>query len=231
MLLAADATTERVAIPWLHVIREHPVFLANYEDLFQTRMGVKASVRRSSRALLSRARWFRQIGKAFGSDGQPWFGQYDPPQEIDVLFVSHLLNASHAGQAEDFYFGGWPNELMAQGRSVMIALINHSGLPGAALVHKWKESEVPRILFSKSFGIQEEIALHRRMSEESLRLGAIAKQETAGLLRMVLARASQEALSEGSRTTLRLFRQIGVLVARVKPRVMVITHEGHAWKG
>ena len=27
VLLAPDATIERVAVPWLHVIREHPVFL------------------------------------------------------------------------------------------------------------------------------------------------------------------------------------------------------------
>ena len=29
-----DSKIERVAIPWLHVIREHPIILAKYETLF-----------------------------------------------------------------------------------------------------------------------------------------------------------------------------------------------------
>jgi hypothetical protein len=32
VLLGSDATIERVAVPWLHVIREHSVFLQNYAD-------------------------------------------------------------------------------------------------------------------------------------------------------------------------------------------------------
>lgn len=230
MLVEPDSTIERVAIPWLHVIREHPVFLANYADLFEPAKGVKAIGRQWLRLLRNRAVWFRQLGRALRSDGQPWFGPKELPGRIDVLFVSHLLNASHAGQVDDFYFGELPNELVAQGHSVVIALINYSGQPGATLAEKWKESVVPRVILSGSLWISEEAALHRRLKKESLRLRKLAKKETAGLFRKVLVRASQEALSGGSRTTLRMAKQIGALVAKLKPKAIVVTHEGHAWE-
>ncbi|MFZ5589829.1 MAG: hypothetical protein ACOY4M_09385 [Pseudomonadota bacterium] len=230
VLLAPNSTIEWVAIPWLHVIREHPAFLANYVDLFEPVRSINAIGRQWLRSLRNRAGWFRQLGRALRSDRQPWFGPKEFPERIDVLFVSHLLNASHAGQADDFYFGELPNELVARGYSVVIALINHSDQSGEALADKWIGSSVPRVILSGSLGISEEVALHRRLKMESLRLRKVAKNETVGLFRKVLMRASQEALSGGSRTTLRMASQIGALVANLKPKAIVVTHEGHAWE-
>ena len=230
VLLAPDSTIERLAIPWLHVIREHPIFLNNYVDLFEPAKGVKAVGRQWWRALRNKAGWLRQLGRASRADGQLWFGPKELLGQIDVLFVSHLLNASHAGQADDFYFSELPNALVVQGYSVVIALINHSDQPGAALAEKWKESTVPRVVLSDSLGILEEIALYRRLKKESLRLRKLEKKETTGLFRKVLMRASQEALSGGSRRTLRMAQQIGALVAKLKPEAIVVTYEGHAWE-
>lgn len=231
MLLAPDSTIERVAIPWLHVIREHPVFLATYMELFEpAKGGVKEVGRQWLQVLRGTARWFRQIGRALRSDGQFWFGPKELPGRIDVLLVSHFINKSHAGQVDDFYFGELPNELVAQGCSVVIALINHSGEPGAMLADKWKGSAVPRVVLSGSLGVSEEVDLHRRLKEESLRLRKLAKTETAGLIRRVHVRASQEALLDGSRTTLRIGKQIETLVAKLKPGAIVVIHEGHAWE-
>lgn len=230
VLLAPDSTIERVAIPWLHVIREHPVFLVNYVDLFEPVNGVKAIARQWWRFLRNRAVWLRQLGRDLCADGQSWFGPENLPQKVDVLFVSHLLNASHAGQAEDFYFGGLPNELVVQGHSVVIALINYSDQPAAILADKWKESTVPRVILSGSLGISEEATLHRHLKKESFRLRKLAKKETAQLFRKVLLRASHEALSGGSRRTLRMAKQISILAAKLKPKAIVVTHEGHAWE-
>ncbi len=230
VLLAPDSTIERVAIQWLHVIREHPVILANYVNLFAPTKRVKSIAHQWLRGLRNWAAWFRQLGRALCSDGQSWFGPKELPGRIDVLFVSHLLNASHAGQVDDFYFGSLPNELIMQGRSVAIALINHSGQPSATLADKWKESTVPRVVLSSSLGILEEVDLLWRLKKESFRLRKLAKKETAGLFWKVLVRASQETLSSSSLTTLRMAKQIGALAAKLKPEVIVVTHEGHAWE-
>lgn len=230
VLLASDSMIERIAITWLHVIREHPVFLANYVSLFEPAKGIKAIGRQWLRVLYSRAGWFLQLGRASRADRLPWAGSNELAGQVDVLFVSHLLNASQAGQADDFYFGGLPNELATRGHSSVIALINHSDQPGATLVDKWQESVVPRVILSGSHGISGEIDLRRRLKKESSRLIKLANKEPVGLFRQVLERASQEALSGGSRTALRIAEQIGALVAKLKPKAIVVTYEGHAWE-
>lgn len=230
VLLAPDSTIERVCIPWLHVVREHPVLLANYADIFEPAKRIKAIARQCLQLLLYKAAWLRQLGRALRSDGQLWFGPQELPEKIDMLFVSHLLNASHAGQSDDFYFGDLPNELAQQGYSVVIALINYSEQPGAILADKWKENAVHRVVFSGSLGVSEEVNLIRRLKKESFRLSKLAKKETDSLFRKVIVRASKEALSNGSLTTLRMGKQIGALVAKLKPETIVVTHEGHAWE-
>lgn len=223
-------TVERVAIAWLHIVREHPVFLSSYESLFSAESGTRMFGQRWMRALRNGAGWCWQLGRALRSDGRPWFGSQNLPDQIDVLFVSHLVNVSHAGQAVDFYYGDVPNELAARGHSVVIALLNHLNQPGDDLVSTWKNSKVPRALLSRSLGIAGEISIFHRLRNEARRLRKLAKQEMPGLFRSVLLRASQEALSGGARTTLRIGDQMRVLVAKHKPKVIVVTHEGHAWE-
>jgi hypothetical protein len=230
VLLASDSTIERVAIAWLHVIREHPMFLTRYEDLFEPVKSGKVIVGRCLRILRSKAGWIRQLGRSLLSDGQPWYGQEELSRAIDVLFVSHLLNASQAGQVEDFYFAGVVNDLVACGHSAVIALINHSDQSARYLADKWRGSFVPRVIFSSLLPFWEEVALHRRLKKESFRLRKHSKKEGSELSRSVFERASEEVLLGGSLSTLRMASQIRSLVAKIQPKAIVITHEGHAWE-
>jgi hypothetical protein len=230
VLLASDSTIERVAIAWLHVIREHPMFLTRYEDLFEPIKSGKEIVGRCLRILRSRARWVRQLGRSLFSDGQPWYGQEELPRAADLLFVSHLLNATQAGQVEDFYFAGVANDLVARGHSAVIALLNHSDQPARYLTDKWRGSFVPRVILSNSLAFWEEVALQRRLKKESFRLRKHSKKEDFELSRSVFERASEEALSVGSLTSLRIASQIKSLVVKIQPKAIVITHEGHAWE-
>jgi hypothetical protein len=230
ILLAEDSKVECIAIPWLHIIREHPVFLNNYIDLFASEHGIKAFVKSRLRRLRNLAVWFRQLGRSFYSKGQWWFSSKDISGPIDVLFVSHLVSESHVGQTDDFYFGELPDELVKQGYTVVIALINHSGGQSNLFADKWKNNVVPRVILSGSLGISEEINSHRRLKIESFRLRKLASKETYSLFKKVFLRASLEALSNASLTTLRMDKQIAALVAKLNPKAIVITHEGHAWE-
>lgn len=229
VLLAEDTTIERVSIPWLHVVREHPIFLANYRDIFEHKKCANRLGCEWLQALRNMARWVLQLGRALCWGGQFWFGSKELAQKVDVLFVSHLINTSHAGQT-DFYFGELPEDMAAQGYSVAVVLINHSARPGVALACKWKESAVPRIILSGTLCFSEEITLHRRLKKESLRLREHAKKVASNLFRKALVRAAQEAMSNGSLTALRMSRQMGALVGRLKPHAIIVTHEGHAWE-
>lgn len=230
ILLAHDSTIERVAIPWLHVIREHPMLLADYAELFAPESGLTQSCHKWLGILHDKAAWVRRLTRAFGSTALYWESHAEPSNRTDVLFISHLINARHAGQATDFYYGELPNELAGKGYSVLIALVNHTALPGKPLAAKWKESLVPRTVFARSLDLQSEIALRYRLKKESLRLRKQAMDSDAGFSQEVLLRASREALSGISQETLRLGEQISTLVARLKPKVIVTTYEGHAWE-
>ncbi|SVD11455.1 uncharacterized protein METZ01_LOCUS364309, partial [marine metagenome] len=228
-LLAPDATLERVAIPWLHVIREHPVVLAQYMDVVHPSKGIGAWTRRLVRSVRSSVTWGRQILRALRSSGSQWFGR-ELPHRIDVLVVSHLLNPSQAGQADDFYFGRLPGEMASQGRSVLIALIDHTVKSDAALADEWKDDAVPRVILSRSLDLLAERDFRIRLRREARRLRELAAKEADPSVRRVLLGAAAEALSGGAQSNLRLARQIAALVAELSPKAIVVTFEGHAWE-
>jgi len=226
LLTAPDAGLSRVAIPWLHVIREHPVFLANYAEVVRPCASpVSSRLRRRIRESAALA-W--QLAASNCGPEPPWHGQCVPAGSIDVLFISHLLNAGQAGNANDFYFGAVPSVVTAAGHISMVALINASRRPAAEVARRWaRDAAVPRIVFTESLGLAGELSLYGQLRREAARL-----REVDGncILRRVGSRAAEEAMTVGARRTLRLHHQVAELVEAVKPKALVLTHEGHAWE-
>lgn len=230
LLLMPDTTIERAAIMWLHIIREHPVFLDSYVDLFKSISNICVIQRRWKRVVRNKVGWCWQVVKSVYLGGLPWFDSTELPTQIDFLFVSHMTNLSQAGQTSDFYYGGVPDELVVQGYTASIVLINHTKYRGDHLVGKWGGCLVPRVLLSESLGFFKELKMRRHLAKESLQLKVFAKRQSPGLLQRVSQQASQEALSGGAQTALRIGEQIHALVVKYKPKVIVVTHEGHAWE-
>lgn len=228
ILLAQDSTVERIAISWLHVIREHPVFLTDYANVFIKGNSFFSFFNHTNRVLLYKLRWFLQYLKVLILERS--FKPNKLQKNIDVLIVSNIVNKSHAGQVNDFYFSSLPSALVFEGRSVVIALINQSGMSGAYLNKKWDVNSVPRVILSRLLGFFNEIALHSRLKKESSNLMLLARKENNGLLKNTLIKASEEALSNITHSNLRISIQIGTLVEKLKPKVILLTHEGHAWE-
>lgn len=229
VLLAPDSTIECVAIPWLHVIREHPVFLLNYSAVFTEERLLVEIKRRGTEFLRNAASRIRQLGRAMAVRGEFWSVSCELPRKVDVLIISHLLNASQAG-GQDFYFGALPEELSRMGYSVLVALFNQSSEPGSAFTSRWKPEMAPRVVFSNSLGILAEVSLDRKLRAESARLLRLAQVKREGLGRRVVLRAAREARFGQARATRRLGIQIGALVSKCQPRAVVVLHEGHAWE-
>lgn len=229
-LLAADSTIERIAIPWLHVVREHPALLKEYECLFEQVSPATEFARTVFQFFRSQAAWLWHLLKSSFSTAQYWHGPKLLPRQVDYIFVSHLLNESFVGEERDFYYGDLPAKLVAQGHSVLIILTNYSGLPGRVLADKWSENVVPRVIISESLGVQKERMLYRRLKTESLKIKAGLNGAAAGLLHKVIFRSAQLATSGGALWTLRLGEQVGLMVDKLKPKAIVVTYEGHAWE-
>lgn len=229
-LLASDSQIERTAIPWLHVLREHPAVLKEYESLFTTTgffNELRAGILRS---LHIRAGWVRQFWVALRSDGRAWFGPQTFSESLDVLIVSHLISESDFGKQSDFYFGSLRERLSAQGYRVGVALIDHRQS------ERTKGEEVDRknghsvIVFSRSLGLRDEFLMYSNLKKEASRLAAQSRRMASELRKRVLKRAAMETLSGSARATFRMFWQIRKLVELSKPKMLLVTYEGHAWE-
>ncbi|MES2400026.1 MAG: hypothetical protein V4573_08565 [Pseudomonadota bacterium] len=230
VLLSANANLETIAIPWLHVIREHPSFLKDYEALYASSSASRDTAKTIACKARHSAGWLRQAWRALLSDGEPWKASKPLDAPVDVLFVSHMLNDSDAGKNSDFYFGNLPEVLKAEGRRVVVALIDHSSRSNSSLVRSWDTNASTRVLLSGSLDFRGELSVYRRLRRESLRLAALSRMQTSGFMKRVLSFASLEAMSGRARTTLRMAVQIDRLVATIKPKMMILTYEGHAWE-
>ena len=230
VLSASDTSVERVAIAWLHIIREHPIFLENYRDIFNDITPISRLINLSARTLRNNAIWLRQLLKFSFSDGGLWHGSEKLPESVDIIFVSHLLNTSQAGQGDDFYFGHLPRELAAQNRSALIVLINHTDLSAEEIAGKWKNCSVPRVVLCRSLPLTKEVALRKRLNKEAMRLKLKARAATSIIDKRVLVHASHETSSSGAISALRMADQISDLLTKHKPKAIIMTHEGHAWE-
>lgn len=225
ILLAPYFNVDQIAIPWLHVIRPHQIFLDGYEVIFRPQASAmwKRRIRNIASALSN-------LAKAFLNAGKPWSSVGQLPSKCDVLMVSHLLNDEFLAEEEDFYYGRAAGELAEQGLSVTIALINCTNTDSAILVGARRESKIPRVILAPVLGLAAELQLYLRANVAALKLRAIATSQSSDLDRRVLQHAALEAASGGTIFALRLGEQIKALVTRLQPRAITVTYEGHSWE-
>lgn len=224
-LLDPQFGDELVAIPWLHIIRPHPFFLKNYTDLFETQ-SFKNSKRRARNILSTLYR----LGRAFAIGGEPWSCASQLPHKSDLLIVSHLINKSFIGEETDFYYDKTACQLVDQGLSVTIALINYTEVSPVNLARSWKQSKVPRVIFNPVLAFADECKLYKRVSIAARHLRSITPLQFNNLERKIMARAAIEVSSGASVSALRMGEQVKALVARLQPKAIMVTYEGHSWE-
>lgn len=229
LLLADDSTLERVAIPWLHIIREHPMFLKKYMNLFNAShsneiwQSVIDKTHFFLRLLANFKNYFYNKDSFYSSSIK---GDY----KLDVLFVSHLLNNRDAGKEFDPYFGDVPHQLSKLGFKVGIVLINHSEMKAQEAVDKWRNSEIPRFIFSWVLPFKVEIDILSKLRNESKKMSIRALDLDDHFSRKILKKAAIHATNSSTQKTYRMGYQIAKLIADFKPSTIVTTFEGHAWE-
>lgn len=217
ILLAAGASSRRLAIPWLHVIREHAFFLQQYVDLQVSYRTLAWSV----------AGWVKQLWQGVSEPGFGFEPAVDFPSQVDALIVSHLVNIEHLTREADFYFDALPRVLLEHGYSVAVALIDHTS---KGVSHETTAIPSGHVVLRRSMSFAREAANLMAMWRESGRLRREARTESDPLRRGITGRAAMEALGGGARATCRLGTQIGELVNRLQPKMILTTYEGHAWE-
>lgn len=222
ILLSPDSTLERIAIPWLHVLNEHPHNLLQYAYLFE---GHHYRFRLS----FVKAKEILSLVKAFLKPiTSSW--QSELPPKIDVLIISHLLNSSQLNSKEDFYFGGIPEALVAKDIVTVVALRDHAGIRHPDPDRSWPKTMAPRILLSETLGGFDELRLNQRLRKEGGRLRLAASRSPSIFVARLYKAAARQAVGPAAMSTLRLYVQIQELVKSSRPTSIVVTYEGHSWE-
>jgi hypothetical protein len=217
VLLEEPLTVERTAIGWLHVLNEHPINLAKYEPLYSA-----ATERSMLRARSAVSQVISLLKRARVSAPET------PLPQIDIIFVSHLLNPAHIG-GEDFYFGALPEFVRAEGYSTCVVLRNSLPAGSQDLATKWRDM-APRMVLPETTSVRSELKLRIQLGREARRLHRGSPLATVRLREAVRRLASSHALSSATLGALRFYEQMRTLAARVRPKAIVITYEGHAWE-
>ena len=228
VLLEDQEGEDRIAISWLHILREHPVFLAKYEGLFSKRdivSQVRESVRQISVTVFCNLRLIWSAISKFGADEAQ---THQTP--CDIIFISHLLSTSQLTVGEDFYFGTLPTELSQQGFSVIVILINHTPLSVYRLSEYTKSLHARSVIIPRNLPFLSEFKFLIKTKRQAKLLRQKATAEKNQLKRAILFKSAREATSNSTMTSMRISEVVGSLVRSTKPRAIVSTYEGHSWE-
>ena len=226
ILLSDKADNTIIANTWLHILREHPIFLKNYVYLFGQTNSVQLAKRKISNL-------FRFVGISVFRILQSvihlkfWHSAKDI-NESDVLFVSHLTNKDLLAIDKDFYFHDLPSRLDCENISVTLALINHIKLPNDKQSFVWKDNPVRRLILDNTLTFFAELKIIFGQLKSVLNLKKIMSElNTPRFLRqhVYLQMISPETIN-----ALRISKQIALLASKTNSKYLVITYEGHAWE-
>lgn len=224
-----DAPLEWIALPWLHVLNQHPAILERYAgavaELRAVATGSVAPAGGSGVGVSALLPTARSIWRA------PWARQAQRRGDVDVLFVSWLAHPDHLDLEHDFYYGDLPERLASRGLRSLIVLRNQTGTPTRRLRPRAERSGViARTLLPDVLDIRTEAALFRGILRARAKLRKVARTVLAPLDRIVLGQAMHYLVPEVVAESLRLHCVVRDLCATVHPAALVTLYEGHAWE-
>lgn len=231
-ILNDEPHVERTAITWLHIIREHPVFLQQYKHLFTAGIsGIGHFLIRCRKGLVYHTKILLHLIRSIFYSNKYFFQSGQIAEELDFFFISHCINTSNAGADDDFYFDKVIPELKAKGYNVVVGLVNHTGANEHKLSLKWKNSSTPRIVFSPSLNFWSEFRFYMALMRQSWKIKKRGRSLSADYFQYQLHQyAALEAFAGNSLSTLRRYHQVFEFIRLYQPKNVITTYEGHAWE-
>lgn len=231
-ILNDEPHVERISISWLHIIREHPVFLDQYKQLFIPGLSSFGHfLIRSRKGLVYHTKIVLHLIRSLFYSKNHFFQSGKIAENVDFFFISHCISTSNAGSADDFYFDKVIPELKAKGYNVVVGLVNHTGADEQKLSLKWENSPSPRIIFSRTLNFWSEVKFYMALLRQSWKIKKRGRNLRADYFQYQLHQyAAIEAFAGNSLSTLRRYYQVFEFIRLYKPKNLITTYEGHAWE-
>jgi hypothetical protein len=214
LLRAPGSDLARLAIPLLHLLNEHPSWLAQYAPALVPLARGSRTVRFGTALRLARG-LVRSL--AARSPGPA------PHGPVDVIIVSHLIRPEQLQRSDDFYFGALQSQLEAQGVTSLLVLISH--LRDTPTVQD-ASPRFPRLILSDTVSAATELGIWRLSAKAGRALRRAAATFPDGIDRRLALLASRVATSAATITNLRMHAAIAALCQAVSPKVVLTTYEG-----
>lgn len=231
ILVDNNSSFERVAITWLHVIREHPEFLKHYNSLFLKSSSIISNFYQLIlNKIINYGQLFKLILRLLNPLKKKWYGNLPINKPIDYIFVSHLFNSNELIGNNDFYFGKLPTELINEGKSVLLILINHNSIPENEINKNLISSPLSRIVISNTLSFKQEVRIWQDVRKESNVLKFKEKKETSTFKKKIYKYSAIEATSGKTRENIRIATIIGEIVSKCNAYNIITTYEGHSWE-
>lgn len=218
ILIHKSADKHIVANTCLHILSSsHPDFLENYNLSTKDRVWALIRVK-----LVLVVRAFQSIfnGK--------YYCTRQKDVKSDVLFISHLTNKQQVSQDSDAYFGDLPNQLLLNGVSSSVVLMNHAKANKQQVLDGWGCSEIPRFVLGSSLGFLSEIKLYFDQRKSKQQLKSILRD--LKIDKILAEDILYYHLSASTFDALRVAKQIANIASRTNAKSIVTTYEGHAWE-
>lgn len=218
----------RVSVPWLHPLKEHPVILEEYEEIFNQNNSLKKTIKTYKRVLRYVGGWIRQIIVSLFKNETKDFFDEKITKKIDFLFVSHLLSEADLIKKNDFYFGDIPDQLAQKGFNVGVILLNHTGKSHDKL--RYQGGNYFKVVLPDALPFFDEVKNLLVLLFELVQLIGESKSDDEAIIKKIYMRAAQETLSSGAARAMRIHKQIIQIAEKLQPENCLITYEGHSWE-
>lgn len=212
--MSPKSTLYTNSISDLHVLKEHPVLLNNYfnnkNNLIKEDYSIIKKILNYLKNLLFGVKNFSLNN--FHKNGS------------EILILSNIINEKHILNKDDFYFGDLEKLLNIRGYKTFTALRNFTGNK-----YNYIKLKLPRnkILLSETTFLHKEIYFIFKVLYEYLFIKLnFKKPNIQNLNSKFLSFLSFKSLI----SNLRLSSQIKSLIRIIKPKLIIITFEGHAWE-
>lgn len=228
-VLSEKSTKSTIAISWLHINRWHPVLLKEHKYFFDktykfnfhivngylfTTFVVKSIYRLIKSLTIYKIPKILNITK----------------KEIDILFISHLINKSEIGKSNDSYYGELPETLRENGITSAIAKVNHTKLNFDVNEKNWGSgADIPRFILPGLLNFKYEFRIFIDQIKEFKRL-IINSFKASGAAKDILICSSVFAMSPSTADNMRYAFQMRLLQEKIRPKCVIVTYEGFAWE-
>ena len=215
-LLTESKDSFRIANDWLHVIRPHPIYFKKYEHIFHTKGFLIIFVHILKNIFIYSAKIFIRLFKSIKNKRTKITIDLN---NVDSLYISHLLNIDQLNDQEDFYFHHIPNKFKGNNKS-LILLINHTN----EKIDFNKTFLDNKIVIPNTLSFFEEIIISKKLIIDAFKL-AFSKCN----LKIKLT-AAVESISPSSHKNLRVGVFAKQVIKKSDPDFLFTTYEGQPWE-